>query len=55
MSYSEIYCKNCKKVIGRYNKKFYSEDRISELLKTIHVQHVREGHQLEIRIVKKSG
>ncbi len=51
LDYREIYCKNCKKVIGRYNKKFYTEDRIGELLKSIHIQHVRDGHQIEIRIM----
>lgn len=55
MSYSEIYCKNCRKVIGRYNRKFYTEDRISDLLKTSHAGHVREGHHIEIRITKKRG
>lgn len=54
MDYSEIYCRNCKKVVGRYNRKFYTEDRLGELLKTNHTEHVREGHQIEIRIMKKT-
>lgn len=53
MEFSEIYCNNCKKVLGRYNVKFYSEDRISELMKTSHVSHVRSGHQIVIRKFEK--
>ena len=53
LDYSEIYCKNCKKVLGRYNRKFYTEDKIGELLKTSHLVHVKKGHQIEIRVMKK--
>ena len=31
MEFREIYCTSCKKVIGRYNIKFFSEDKIAEL------------------------
>ena len=37
MEFREVYCTNCKKVLGRYNIKFYNEDKIGELLKTTHV------------------
>ena len=30
MEFREIYCTSCKKVIGRYNIKFYTEDKITE-------------------------
>ncbi len=49
MEFREIYCSNCKKVLGRYNIKFYNKDKIEELLKTTHVTHVRNGHQINIR------
>ena len=49
MEFREIYCTSCKKIIGRYNIKFYSEDKIAELMKTSHVTHVRNGHQVNIR------
>ncbi len=49
MEFREIYCSNCKKVLGRYNIKFYNEVKIEELLKTTHVTHVRNGHQINIR------
>ena len=53
MKFSEIYCASCKKVLGRYNVQFYTEDKISELMKTSHVFHVRNGHQVTIRKFEK--
>ena len=49
MEFREIYCITCKKIIGRYNIKFYNEDKIAELMITGHVTHVRNGHQINIR------
>jgi hypothetical protein len=49
MEFREIYCINCKKVLGRYNIKFYDDAKIEEVLKTTHVIHVRNGHQVNIR------
>jgi len=49
MEFKEVYCLNCKKVIGRYNTKFYNDDKIGELLKTTHSNHIRNGHQVTIR------
>ncbi len=49
--FREIYCNSCKKIVGRYNEKFYNEDKISEVLKTNHVEHVRNGHHVEIRVL----
>ena len=34
--------------------KFYSEDKIAELMKTSHVTHVRNGHQINIRKFEKN-
>ena len=48
MEFSEIYCKDCKKVLARYNVKYYSEDMIAELIQTIHVIHTRAGHHIKI-------
>ena len=50
MEFREIYCSNCKKVLGRYNVKFYDDDKIGELLNMHHISHIRSGHQV---IVKK--
>lgn len=49
MEFKEVYCINCKKILGRYNIKFYNDDKIGELLKTTHVTHVRNGHEVNIR------
>ena len=49
MEFREVYCSNCKKVLGRYNVKFYTEDKIGDLMKTTHSSHIREGHQVNIR------
>ena len=46
MEFREIYCTNCKKVLGRYNIKFYDDAKIEEALKTT---HVRNGHRVNIR------
>ena len=48
MEFREIYCDNCKKVLARYNVKYYSEDMIAELIQTIHVIHTRGGHHIKI-------
>ena len=53
MEFREIYCSNCKKILGRYNIKFYNEDKIGEMLKTTHSIHVRSGHQIVIKKVVK--
>ena len=49
MEFNEIYCLNCKKILGRYNIKFYNDDKIGELLKTTHSMHIRNGHEVNIR------
>jgi len=53
MDFKEIYCNNCKKVLGRYNVKYYSDDKIGDLIKSSHSLHLREGHEIEIRIITK--
>jgi len=53
LEFREIYCINCKKVLGSYNVKYYSEAKIAELIKDNHVLHVRQGHHLDIRRIKK--
>ena len=49
MEFREIYCSNCKKILGRYNIKFYSDDKIGEILNTHHISHIRSGHQVTIK------
>ena len=54
MEFREVYCANCKKVLGRYSTKFYSEDKIGELVNVTHAAHIRNGHQVSIRKFEKS-
>ena len=53
MEFNEVFCSSCKKILGRYNVKFYSEDKIYEMMKTSHAEHVRAGHQVIIRKFEK--
>ena len=54
MEFSEVYCSNCKKVLGRYNTKFYTEVKIEELVNLSHATHIRNGHQVSIRKFEKN-
>jgi len=54
MEFTEVYCSNCKKVLGRYNIKFYNEDKIDELVNTTHSTHIRIGHQVNMRKFEKN-
>ena len=54
MRYYIIYCRSCKKVLGRYNTKFFSNDKIGEFLRTIHATHIKQGHDIEIQNVSLS-
>jgi len=49
VEFREIYCDNCKKVLARYNIKYYSEDMVAGLIQTIHVTHTRGGHHVKIQ------
>ena len=54
MEFREVYCSNCKQVLGRYNTKFYSEEKIGELVNITHSSHIRNGHQVNIRKFEKN-
>jgi hypothetical protein len=54
LEFREIYCNNCKKILGRYNVKYYSEAKIAELIKESHAIHVKNGHEIAIRRITKS-
>ena len=55
MEFSEIFCNDCKKVLARYNTKYYSEDMVAELIQTIHVIHTRAGHHIKIHKKKSES
>jgi hypothetical protein len=54
MEFREVYCNNCKKILGRFNSKFYTEEKIEVLLKIEYSIHVKKGHQIFVRKLKKS-
>ncbi|HXX06263.1 MAG TPA: hypothetical protein VEJ68_05520 [Candidatus Bathyarchaeia archaeon] len=49
MDFKEIYCFNCKKSLGRYNEKYYTDQKVGEIIKACHSNHVYEGHEIVIR------
>ena len=49
--YREIYCRDCDRIIGRYNAKYYTEARVGEVINTCHAGHVKLGHAVEQRRV----
>lgn len=42
-------------MLGRYNVKFYDDDKIKEILKSRHSLHIRKGHQVIIRDFSKKS
>ena len=55
MEFRIIYCNNCKKILGRYNMKYYSDDKIGEVIKVSHSSHVKRGHLIELKREKKNS
>ncbi|GFN40032.1 MAG: hypothetical protein O6761_07315 [Thaumarchaeota archaeon] len=53
MKFKEIYCHNCKKVLGRYNEKYFPDVKIAELIKSNYASHIRDGHEITIKLVGK--
>ena len=49
MEFREIYCDNCKKSLGMYNTKYYSERSVTEIIRIIHSFHSRAGHHIKIQ------
>jgi len=49
MEFNEVYCSNCKKVLGQYNLKFYDDEKVKELVNMTHSSHVRKGHLVNVR------
>ena len=53
MPFWEIVLDNDEKIIGRYNQKYFSEQKIGEIVKKLYEQEIRQGHNLTIRLSKK--
>jgi len=49
MEFKEIYCFNCKRTLGRYSEKYFSDQKMGEIIKVNHSSHVHEGHEIVIR------
>jgi hypothetical protein len=48
MGFKEIYCSACKEKLGRYNEKYFSDDRLNQIIANNHVPCIRKGHNLII-------
>lgn len=48
MGFKELYCSTCKKKLGRYNEKYFSDDKLNAILANNHTKCIREGHTLTI-------
>jgi len=53
MEFREVYCNNCKKILGHFSSKFYTEEKIEGLLKIEYSIHVKKGHQIFVRKFEK--
>ena len=49
--FREVYCADCRKVLGRYSAKYFDDSDINELVHIRHSSHVKEGHALVTRLV----
>ncbi|HSG84555.1 MAG: hypothetical protein ACE5RQ_04700 [Nitrosopumilus sp.] len=54
MEFTEVYCSNCNKILGRYNTKFYNEEKIAELINDTYSTHIKNGHQVIMRKFEKN-
>jgi hypothetical protein len=48
MEFKEIYCTVCKKKLGRYNDKYFSDEKLNQIIANNHAKCIREGHRVEI-------
>lgn len=48
MEFREIYCSTCKKKLGRYSTKYFSDVKLNEIIANNHAQHIRDGHSVII-------
>jgi len=48
MEFKDVYCSTCKKNLGRYNMKYFSDEKLDAIIANNHAQHIREGHSVII-------
>ena len=53
MPFWEVVLDDDKEILGRYNKEYFSEQKIGEIVKKLYEQEIRKGHNLTIRSSKK--
>jgi len=44
----EIHCSNCRKKLGKYNEKYFSDAQLNEIIVFNHIQCIRAGHDILI-------
>ena len=54
MPFWEVIQDDSKEIIGRYNKEYFTEQKIGEIIKKLYEQEIRQGHNLSIRSSKEN-
>ena len=52
MPFWEVVLDNNDKILGRYNQKYFTEQKIGEIIKKNYEQEIKQGHNLTIRLSK---
>ena len=52
MPFWEVVLDKDKDILVRYNKEYFSEQKIGEIVKKLYEQEIRQGHNLTIRLSK---
>tara|TARA_B100000676_G_scaffold164536_1_gene161796 strand:- start:312 stop:476 length:165 start_codon:yes stop_codon:yes gene_type:complete len=52
MPYWEIVLDDGKEILGRYNQEYFTEQKIGEIIKKLHEQQIKQGHNLSIKLSK---
>lgn len=43
-----VKCKECQKILGHYNSRFYSYESLEDISQSVYQSHIKKGHQLVI-------
>ena len=52
MSFWEVVLDKDKEILGRYNKEYFTEQKIGEIIKKLYEQEIKQGHNITLRISK---
>jgi hypothetical protein len=50
--FKEIYCSDCKMVLAKYSTKYFTDLNINGLIRSHFFTHIKNGHSIEMRLVK---